>query len=174
MRAERALVAYDDVKHFGQRAYSGMRVGARHDWDYTDGRWQETKTAPDAWSFTFRSQKRRRHRAPPGSGAPDGTMFHWFLLAHQRVRKVDADTYETFMEGTKWKVAHRRPAWQRWSSEHAPNPRARARVAEILEETARGLRAQDEAGAPRLENALDPRVLSEGKAATLDAWIDER
>lgn len=165
-------MGYDDLKDFRGRAYRGMRVGGRHHWEYGGGPWREEKVAPDQWSFDYRSQKRRRRAAPEGSGAPEGAMFHWFLLAHQRVRKVDADTYETFMEGAKWKVGHRGPAARKWSSEHAPQPGARDRVAEILEETARGLRGQSARGAPRLENALDWRVLSDGRAS-LDPWLDE-
>jgi hypothetical protein len=161
-------VAYDDAKLFHGRRYTGMRVGDAHDWDYSGGRWRERKVSPDQWAFTFHSRKRRRRPAPVGSGAPEGTGFHWFLLAHQRARKLDQDTYATFMEGVKWKVAHRRPRWSRWSSEYPEQARARDRVAEILEETAGALRAQSDASLPRLENALDPAVLRPSGATTLD------
>ena len=165
-------MSYDDPKVWQGRRYSGMRVGGRHDWDYPDGRWQETKVAPDQWDFTFRSTKRRRRHAPEGSGAEPGTKFHWFLLAHQRVRKVDEDTYETFMEGSKWKVAHRKPRWSKWSSEYDEQLPARDRVAQILEDTARGLRGEGPMRAPRLEPTLDPRVL-QGGLRSLDEFASE-
>lgn len=166
-------MAYDDPKTWQGRRYSGMSVGGRHDWDYVDGRWREVKVAPDQWDFTFTSEKRRRRAAPVGSGAEPGTKFHWFLLAHQRVRKVDADTYETFMEGSKWKVAHRKPQWRRWSSEYDEQMPARERVADILEQTARGLRGEGPARPPRLEGALDPRVLQAGVRSLDDYAADE-
>lgn len=162
-------MGYDDAKQHRGRSYTGMRVGGQHDWDYPDGRWREEKTSPDQWSFTFESLKRRRRPAPLGSGVPNGTLYHWLVVANQRVRKVDENTYETYMEGEKWKIAHRRPDWMRWSSERRPQPLARDRIAEILEAIAAGLRAQSAMGAPRLENALDRRVLGE-RGATLDAW----
>jgi hypothetical protein len=166
-------MGFDDIKLHGAQRYSGMRVGGRHEWDYTDGRWSETKIAPDQWDFSFRSTKRRRRHAPPGSGAPEGTGYHWLVLAHQRVRKLDEDTYATFMEGSKWKVAHKRPQWGRWSSEYPQARRARQRVVDILEETAAGLRAQVDGGAPRLENALDPRVLKDASLRVLEEWASK-
>ena len=90
-------MAYDDAKRFGQRTYTGMKVGASHDWDYVDGRWRETKIAPDQWAFEYRAQKNRRRVAPTGSGAPEGAGYHWFVLAHQRARKLDANSYATMM-----------------------------------------------------------------------------
>jgi hypothetical protein len=163
-------LSYDDAKEFEGRLYSGMSVGGRHRWDYTDGAWEEQKLAPDAWSFTFRSPKRRARAAPAGSGAPVGTMFHWFLLAHQRVRKVDENTYETFMEGSKWKLAHKRPAWRRWSSEYRPQPTARDKMIEVLEDALARLKLDRAARAPRLEALLDPGVY--GEDVRLDDFVD--
>lgn len=162
-------MGYDDVKTFRGRAYAGASVGARHDWDYPDGRWQERKISPDQWSLTFRSTKRRRHHAPVGSGAPPGTMFHWLVVAHQRVRKVDEDTYDTFMEGAKWKLAHRRPAWRRWSSEYRGHDSARRRAILALEAALDRLRLDEAARAPRLEGLLDPGVYG-SRDRRLDEW----
>jgi hypothetical protein len=78
--------------------------------------------------------KRRTRSAPEGSGAPVGTGYHWFILAHQRVRKRDRDTYETVMEGVKFKVAHRRPHWRRWSTEYPDSEPEREILVRILEE----------------------------------------
>ena len=99
----------DDLKEFQGKVYSGMSIGGEQLWEYPCGIWQERKAAPDRWVFTFRSQKRRTRAAPAGSGAPVGTRYHWFILAHMKVRKLDKDTYETSMEGVKYKVAHKRP-----------------------------------------------------------------
>lgn len=170
-------MSYDDPKVWQGRHYSGMRVGGRHDWDYTGGRWQETKVAPDQWEVRFRSLKRRRHHAPVGSGAEPGTGFHWFLLAHQRVRKLDEDTYETFLEGSKWKVGHRKPGWRKWSTEYPEGTPARERIAEILEATARQLRGElaEEGGMrpAKLEPMLDPRVLQGKGLRSLDEYADD-
>jgi hypothetical protein len=85
--------------------------------------------------------KRRTRSAPEGSGAPVGTGYHWFILAHQRVRKRDRDTYETVMEGVKFKVAHRRPHWRRWSTEYPDHEPEREILIRILEEQLRKLRS---------------------------------
>ena len=71
---------------------------------------------------------------------PVGTEYHWYILAHQRVRKIDADSYTTFMSGLKYKVAHKRPHWRKWSSEYPEQPSERQRLTAILEETLEGMR----------------------------------
>lgn len=133
-------MGYDDLKEFEGRGYTGMAVGGQHSWIYPQGRWRERKVAPDRWEFTFESMKERERSAPPGSGAPPGTQYHWYILAHQRVRKVDEDSYSTFMEGVKYKIAHKRPHWRMWSCEYPDQPSERERVIAILEETLAGLR----------------------------------
>ena len=135
-------VAYDDLKESGGRVYTGMPVGAGHTWLYPDGLWQERKLAPDRWSFTFRSLKTRTRSAPEESGAAVGTGYHWFILAHQRVRKLDKDSYETFMEGVKFKVAHRRPHWRYWSTEYPDQEPEREILIRILEDELARLKAE--------------------------------
>ena len=127
-------MAYDDIKRHEGRVYSGMAVGGRHVWEYTGGLWDERKSAPDRWEFTFSSVKRRTRSAPEGSGVPPGSQYHWYILAHQEVRKLDADAYETFMQGTKYKVAHKRPRGRGWSNEYPDSEPEGAVVARILEE----------------------------------------
>ncbi len=127
-------MAYDDLKRHGGRVYTGMSVGGRHVWEYKDGLWDERKVAPDRWDFTFSCVKRRARSAPEGSGVPPGSRYHWFILAHQMVRKLDADAYETFMQGVKYKVAHKRPHWRNWSSEYPGNEPENIVVSRILEE----------------------------------------
>lgn len=74
--------SYDRFKTFEGRQYTGMKVGGKHHWTYDAGDWQETKVTPDRWEFTFAVNKRRKGHAPPGSGVPVGTEYHWYLLAH--------------------------------------------------------------------------------------------
>ena len=107
--------SYDAVKEFEGRKYTGMRVGGSHNWCYRSGEWKETKTAPDKWEFTYLVNKRRKWDAPEGSGAPTGTEYHWYVLAHQKVRKLNANEYTTSMAGVKYKLAHRRPGSEDWS-----------------------------------------------------------
>lgn len=127
-------MSYDDLKEHEGEQYSGMPVGGKHEWSYDEGRWREEKQGPDRWSFTFSSKKHRNRPAPEGSGADTGTQYHWYILGHQRVRKLDKDTYQTFLEGLKYKLAHKRPYWRQWSSEY-PDQRSRdERLEQILEE----------------------------------------
>lgn len=137
-------MAYDDLKEFDGEAYSGMAVGGRHVWHYTDAVWREEKVAPDRWDFTLTSVKRRDEAAPAGSGAPPLTEYHWYLLAHQWVRKIDADSYHTFMSGVKYKLAHKRPHWRQWSDAYAGNETSREAVMGILEDTLGRLRSEEE------------------------------
>jgi hypothetical protein len=115
-RAVNVAASYNAVKEFEGRKYTGMRVGSSHSWYYRQGEWKETKVAPDKWQFTYTVNKRRKWDAPEGSGAPVGTEYHWYILAHQNVRKLDANEYTTSMTGTKYKLAHRRVASGEWSA----------------------------------------------------------
>jgi len=133
-------VAYDDLKEFRGKVYTGMPGGGTHVWEYPHWVWQERKVAPDRWEFTFLSEKKRTRLAPEGSGALPGTQYHWYILAHQRVRKVDGNTYETVMEGIKYKVAHRRPHWRGWSTDYPDHEPERAILIRILEEQLRELK----------------------------------
>jgi hypothetical protein len=60
------------------------------------------------------------------------TEFHWYILADQRVRKVDKDSYSTLMRGLKFKVGHRRPHWRLMSYEYPDSVSYREQVAGIL------------------------------------------
>lgn len=137
-------MAYDDLKSFRGQKYTGMRVGAEHVWAYPNGVWRERKVAPDRWDFTFASPKERKRAAPVGSGVPPKTQYHWYLLAHQRVRKVNQDRYLTSMNGVKYKIAHKRPHWRKWSSQYPDQPSERERVIAILEEAVAQLRGGSE------------------------------
>src|SRR2546426_8853376 len=116
-------MAYDEVKEFEGEEYTGMAVGGEHSWICPNGLWSERKVAPARCDFTFRSIKERERAAPPGSGAERGAQFHWYILAHQRVRKIDADTYDTFMAGGEKKGAQRRP---RRRERGSPDPHQRS------------------------------------------------
>ena len=107
---------YNEYKEFEGKKYTGMRVGGTHQWYYDKGEWKEKKIAPDKWEFTYATNKRRAWQAPEGSGVPVGTEYHWYLLAHQNVRKLDANSYTTSMEGLKYKLAHKRAEIGKWSS----------------------------------------------------------
>jgi hypothetical protein len=108
--------SYDQFKEFEGRKYTGMRVGRTHKWYYDKGEWKEKKVTPDKWQFTFNVTKRRAGHAPEGSGVPVGTEYHWYILANQTVKKLDANKYTTSMLGLKYKLAHKRADSDRWSS----------------------------------------------------------
>ncbi|MCA1814488.1 MAG: hypothetical protein LC624_11160 [Halobacteriales archaeon] len=159
MPAKKDVAAsYNKLKEFEGKKYTGMRVGGTHTWLYNDGLWKERKVAPDRWEIMYTSAKRRKGHAPEGSGAPVGTEYHWYILAHQFVKKLDANTYDTFLEGAKYKLAHKRAASPQWSTELPRAPSDRKRLIGILEDTLERLREdtgepEDDAAAP----ALKPR-----------------
>lgn len=74
---------YNALKSFNGQIYSGMAIGGSHTWNYDQGVWKETKEEPDLWKIDFKTTKRRARNAPKGSGAPVGTVYHWFIVAHQ-------------------------------------------------------------------------------------------
>ncbi|KAK2763351.1 hypothetical protein FQN54_009987 [Arachnomyces sp. PD_36] len=106
---------YNDLKSFEGKYYSGMAVGGSHTWNYDPGVWKETKMEPDLWRVEYNTTKRRARNAPRGSGAPVGTEYHWLIVAHQHVKKMDANTYETRLAGSKYKLAHKAAASGSWS-----------------------------------------------------------
>jgi hypothetical protein len=106
---------YDAFKTFEGKQYTGMKVGRSHKWYYDQGEWKEKKITPDKWEITYSVTKRRAGKAPEGSGVPVGTGYHWFILAHQFVHKLNADDYSTGMVGIKLKLAHRRADHAKWN-----------------------------------------------------------
>ncbi|MHC1592411.1 MAG: hypothetical protein ACXQS8_10010 [Candidatus Helarchaeales archaeon] len=99
--------------HEGQ-VYTGMKVGGKHSWNYNNGTWNEIKIAPDEWKFNFSSIKVRKHEAPQGTGAEIGTEYHWYVLADQKVVKLNENSYDTKMTGQKFKIGYKRPNWKTW------------------------------------------------------------
>ena len=121
--------SYNQFKEFQGKKYTGMKVGRTHKWYYDKGEWKEKKVTPDKWQFTYNVTKRSGN-APEGSGVPVGTEYHWYILANQNVKKLDANNYTTSMIGLKYKLAHKRADKNNWSSSDAAQ---RKRLIEILE-----------------------------------------
>lgn len=109
-------VSYDEFKSYEGRRYTGMKIGRSHKWYYDQGEWKEKKITPDLWQIGYAVTKRRAGRAPEGSGVPVGTEYHWYILAHQNVRKISANDYTTSLSGLKFKIAHRRADSGKWSA----------------------------------------------------------
>jgi hypothetical protein len=108
--------SYNEVKQFNGRQYTGMAIGRSHKWYYDKGEWKETKITPDLWKVFYSVTKRRAGKAPEGSGAAVGTGYHWYVVAHQDVRKLNADDYSTCLSGLKFKIAHKRAGKGSWSA----------------------------------------------------------
>jgi len=124
--------AYEEYKEFNGRKYTGMKVGGSHKWYYDKGIWNEKKITPDKWELTYAVNKKRAWDAPEGSGVPVGTEYHWYILAHQNVRKLDANNYATSMTGTKYKLAHKRAGKLDWNTN---DNQQRKQLIQILEDS---------------------------------------
>ncbi len=122
---------YNELKEFEGKQYTGMKVGGSHKWYYDKGEWKEKKITPDKWKFTYDVTKRRAGHVPEGSGVPVGTEYHWYILAHQNVKKPDANNYTTSMTGLKYKLAHKRTEKDKWSM---TDNGQRERLIQILQE----------------------------------------
>src|SRR5919108_1072558 len=132
--------SYNKYKEFEGQKYTGMKVGGSHKWCYDRGEWKEKKIAPDKWEFTYAVNKKRAWQAPEGSGVPVGTEYHWYILAHQNVRKLDANSYATSMIGLKYKLAHRRAEKDKWN---ATDNAQRKRLIKILQELIDQLKTEE-------------------------------
>lgn len=108
--------SYNAAKEFEGKRYTGMKVGRTHHWYYDKGDWKEKKVTPEKWELTYSTTKRRAGKAPKGSGVPVGTGYHWFILAHQYVEKLNANDYITQMVGLKYKLAHKRANKDSWNA----------------------------------------------------------
>ena len=121
--------SFNRFKHFEGQWYTGTKVGRHQKWHYDKGEWKEKKITPDKWEFTYAVTKRRAGKAPEGSGAPVGTGYHWYIIAHQTVEKLNANDYSTSMAGVKFKLAHKRADREKWS---ASDKAMRRRMVSIL------------------------------------------
>jgi hypothetical protein len=138
--AEKDLAAtYNHYKKFEGRQYTGTTIGRAMKWYYDKGEWKDRKISPDKWEINYAVTKRRAGHAPEGSGAPVGTEYHWYILAHQIVRKLNANDYTTSMTGVKYKLAHKRADQEKWNASDAVQ---RKRLVAILKESAAELEKQ--------------------------------
>lgn len=132
---------YNSLKDFEGKKYTGMRVGGSHSWNYDNGIWNETKLSPDEWKFQFNCIKGRSHEAPPGTGALKDTKYHWYIIADQKVVKLDENRYDTKMVGSKFKIGHQMPNWNKWSYNYK-SISYEDLIIEILENIIKKLRAK--------------------------------
>src|SRR5438874_442441 len=133
-------VSYNEFKeHEGQR-YTGMKIGRSHKWYYDRGEWKEKKITPDLWQIGYAVNKRRAGRAPEGSGVPVGTEYHWYIVGHQNVRKLNANDYTTSLSGLKFKIAYKKADSDKWSA----SPKAqRRRLIKFLQDVIDDLEQQE-------------------------------
>jgi hypothetical protein len=123
--------SYNHWKMYEGHQYTGVKIGRGHKWYYDKGVWKDKKITPDMWEINYSVIKRRAGHAPEGSGAPVGTEYHWYILAHQHVRKINADDYTTTMSGLKFKLAHKRFDKEKWS---ASDKAQRRKLIKILQQ----------------------------------------
>jgi hypothetical protein len=123
--------SYNEVKEFEGGQYTGMKIGRSHKWYYDKGEWRETKITPDLWEISYAVTKRRAGKAPEGSGVPTGTEYHWYILAHQHVKKLNANDYSTALSGIKFKLAHKRSDKEVWNTTQKTQ---RKRLIKLLED----------------------------------------
>ncbi|MGV9172637.1 MAG: hypothetical protein ACOC44_11780 [Promethearchaeia archaeon] len=133
---------YNSLKEHNGKIYTGMKVGSSHRWFYKDGTWIETKKAPNKWEIKFDCMKHRAHKAPRHSGATINTKYHWYILADQMAKKLDANTYMTSMKGVKFKMGHKRPNWRDFSYTYSDQKSYKEQLIVILESMLQKLRAE--------------------------------
>lgn len=151
---------YNEFKEFEGKQYTGMKIGRSHKWYYDKGEWKETKVTPDLWTISYAVTKRRAGRAPEGSGVPVGTEYHWYIAAHQNVRKLNANDYTTSLTGLKFKLAHRRADKDKWNvSEKGQRKRLIKFLKDII--------VQLEKAPENLNQAPDTKVVPKPKKAPL-------
>jgi hypothetical protein len=151
--------SYNKYKEFEGKQYTGMKIGRRHTWYYDKGEWTEKKITPDKWEISYEVTKRRKGKAPEGSGVPVGTEYHWYILAHQVVRKLNANDYTTALTGLKYKIAHKRANYEKWSaSDTAQRKRLIALLEDYVAQLKQELEQQDQTNPPKTENKPTSRI----------------
>jgi len=158
-----ANTADDQFKEHERKRYTGMNVGRSHKWRYEPGAWTEKKVTPDKWEFQYSVVKRRKGRAPEGSGAPVGTAYGWYILAHQIVTKLDANSYTTEMAGLKYKLAHKRADKTTWS---ASDRAQRRRLVQILREMIAEIERQPEKRTAPVRKEPEPATTKAPRSAS--------
>jgi hypothetical protein len=121
-----------------------------------------TKVTPDLWQCSYAVTKRRAGRAPEGSGVPVGTEYHWYIVAHQNVKKLNANDYTTSLFGQKFKVAHKRAGNEKWSA--TPKTQRKRMIAFLRDVIADLEREQPAEVAPKGGNGRAVRNRSSGRA----------
>ena len=165
-------VSYDQFKDYEGKKYTGMKIGRSHKWYYDKGEWKETKITPDLWQISYAVTKRRKGKAPEGSGVPVGTEYHWYILAHQNVTKLNANDYTTSLTGLKFKIAHKRSQSDKWS---ATEPTQRKRMIKFLENVIFDLeRQQDEGVQEKKASKVVKVVRGTGRKAASPTRFTER
>lgn len=76
----------------------GVPKGFKHIWKYK-GVWNEKKTRPGLWRFTFRATKGKKASRMGSFGV--GTKGAWKINAVQYIKKTRKGQYQTKMVGTK-------------------------------------------------------------------------
>lgn len=156
--------SYNRHKEFNGRQYTGMTVGRRHKWYYDQGTWIDKKITPEKWLINYEVTKRRAGKAPEGSGAPVGTEYHWYILAHQMVKKLDANSYSTAMNGYKFKLAHKRKDKTAWN---ISDKTQKVRLVKILKQFIAGL--EDEPVEEFVSESRDILAVAPAATATSSA-----
>src|SRR5207237_126692 len=105
----------------------------------------------------------REGRAPEGSGAPVGTAYGWYILAHQIVTKLDANSYTTEMAGLKYKLAHKRADKTTWS---ASDRAQRRRLVQILREMIAEIERQPEKQTAPVRKEPEPATTKAPRSAS--------
>jgi hypothetical protein len=169
-------VSYDEFKEYEGRTYTGMKIGRSHKWYYDKGEWREKKITPDLWQISYAVTKRRAGKAPEGSGVPVGTGYHWYIVAHQNVTKLNANDYTTSLSGLKFKVAHMRADSGKWS---ATPKTQRKRMIAFLKDVIADLEREPEDGngeqalvsgsEPRLQRGPKVRGAATGNGESAEA-----
>lgn len=175
--------SYNKVKEFEGTRYTGMAVGRTHHWYYDKGDWKEKKVTSEKWELTYSTTKRRAGHAPEGSGVPVGTGYHWFILAHQYVEKLNANDYMTQMVGLKYKLSHKRAGKGSWSDS---GTKQREHLIEILKSLISELERDPEQLTPiplsvEYKNTLYqgtavpvPTACEDGVCYNLDITLDQK
>lgn len=148
---------YNEFKEFEGRRYTGMRVGRGHKWNYDPGVWTEKKVTPDRWEIDYAVTKRRAGKAPEGSGVPVGTGYHWYILAHQNVTKLNANDYSTSLKGMKFKLAHKRADKETWSASTQAQRRQLVKILQgVIADLEREMAAEGDGKVARKKVAKPP------------------
>ena len=94
----------------------GFKPGkSTYTWDFLNAKWKDHRLDARDHTFILKARFEKAKDAYPSLTGEVGIEFHWFVFGDQIARKVDRDSFETLMTGTRCLLGYKKPSWRQFS-----------------------------------------------------------